>query len=326
MQRKRGHVLVQFLLALLFAVTWPAHAQYPSRPIRLIVPTTAGSGTDIFARIISEPLSQALGQPVVIDNKPGLNTTVGAHAAAQAAPDGYTILLGASSGLAASPAGLVRNVPYNPVRDFAYISLMGTISYVWVVNNAVDVKTAQELIRYVRGNPGKLNYGSANASGVAYMAFVKRAYDLDVTHVAYKSAPPAYVDLLSGRIQMMVTDVVTATPLVRANKVKAVAAVSAQRTPLLPELPTLAESGIENVPDLTSWWAMCAPAGVPPEILDRLNRELVAILDRPSIRDRLVQNGIFPTPSTRREAERHQRDQLQVWAKAIKDFGLHSEQ
>ena len=319
-------LVFKIFFALFFAGAWPAHAEYPNRPIRLIVPTTAGSGTDIFARIISEPLSQALGQPIVIDNKPGLNTTVGAHAAAQAAPDGYTILLGASSGLVASPAGLVRNVPYDPIRDFSYISLMGTISYVWLVNNDINVKTAQQLIKYVRDNPGKLNYGSANASGVAYMAFVRRAYDLDVTHVAYKSAPPAYVDLLSGRIQMMVSDVVTATPLVRANKVKAVAAVSVQRTPLLPELPTLAESGIQNVPDLTSWWAMCAPAGVPVEILDRLNKELVVILERPSIRDRLTQNGIFPTPSTRREAERHQREQLQVWAKAIKDFDLKSEQ
>ncbi len=321
------HALVfKFLFALLLAGTWSAHAQYPNRPIRLIVPTTAGSGTDIFARIISEPLSQALGQQVVIDNKPGVNTTVGAHAAAQAAPDGYTVILGASSGLAASPAGLVRNVPYDPIRDFSYISLMGTISYVWLVSNDIGVKTAQELIKYIKSNPGKLNYGSANASGVAYMAFVKRVYDLEVTHVAYKSASPAYVDLLSGRIQIMVSDVVTATPLVRANKVKAIAAVSAQRTPLLPELPTLGESGIQNVPDLTSWWAMCAPSGVPAEILDRLNKELVAILARPSIRERLIQNGIFPTPSTRQEAERHQREQLQVWAKAIKDFGLQSEQ
>jgi tripartite-type tricarboxylate transporter receptor subunit TctC len=304
------YLLLKCLLVMVSCGALPALAQYPSKPITMIVAYSPGTATDIFARMLAEPLSQALGQPVIVDNKPGADATIGTNMAAKAAADGYTLLLATSQGVAASPAGLTRNVPYDPVKDLSYISLVGTISYVWVVNNSLNAKTPRELIDYIKANPGKLNYGSGNMGGIAYMAFLKRAYGLDITHVPYKSTPPALIDLMAGRIQVMMVDVVSATPYIRSGKVKGLGVASQQRFPLLPDLPTLAESGVQDVPDMSGWYALAAPASVPLEILDRLNKEVVTMLNRPSLRDRILQNGFVPTPSTREQAERYQRVQL----------------
>lgn len=304
----------------------PAAAQpYPSKPIRLIVPFAAGSASDILARIIGEPLAKALGQPIIVDNKPGNNTTLGTEIVVAAPPDGYTLGLLTNSGLVASPAGLTSGVRYDPARDLSYVTLVASVSYVWLVNVDLDARTAADLVRLIKANPGKYNYASGNTGGIAYGGYIKNAHQLDVTHVPYKSTPPALADLISGHVQIMVADVPASLGMIRSGKVRAVGVPSAQRHLLLPDVPTFAEAGLPTAPDMGGWWAIVAPAGTPAAILDRLNEELVKILETESVRAKLLQNGIVPMPSTRQQAVQFQKDQLEVWKTIITDLGLKAD-
>lgn len=318
--------LAGLAVAASFVAAVPVTAQpYPNKPIRLIVPFAPGSGSDILARILSEPLSQALGQPIVIDNKPGNNTTVGTEIVATAAPDGYTLGLLTNSGLAASPGGLTSGVRYDPVKDLAYIALVASVNYVWLVNNDVNAKTAPELIKLIQANPGKYNYASGNTGGISYGGYLKNAHKLDVTHVPYKSTPPALADLISGHVQIMVADVPASLSMIRAGKVRPVGVPSAKRYELLPDVPTFAESGLPTPPNMDGWWALVAPAGTPDAILDRLNKEVVKVLETEAIKAKLLQTSLVPTPSTRQQAAQYQKDQLQVWTKMVKDLNLKVE-
>lgn len=309
---------------LLAAVSATAQS-YPNKPIRLIVPFAAGSASDILARIVSEPLSQALGQPIIVENKPGNNTTLGTELVVAAAPDGYTLGLLTNSGLVASPAGLTSGVRYDPAKDLSYATLVASVSYLWIVNNEVDAKTAPELVKLIKANPGKYNYASGNTGGIAYGGYIKNAYQLDVTHVPYKSTPPALADLISGHVQIMVADVPASLSMIRAGKVRAVGMPTPQRNSLLPEVPTFAESGLATPPDMGGWWVVAAPAATPGEILDRLNKEVVKVLESELVRARLLQNGIVPMPSTRQQAVQYQKDQLQVWKTIVKDLNLKAD-
>lgn len=322
--------VVHWLTALATAVgvvlATPVMAQpYPNKPIRLIVPFGAGSASDILARILSEPLAQALGQPIVIENKPGNNTTLGTEMVVQAAPDGYTIGLLTNSGLVASPAGLTSGVRYDPAKDLSYISLVASVSYVLLVNTDVGDRTAPELIQLIKANPGKYNYASGNTGGIAYGGHIRNAYQLDVTHVPYKSTPPALADLLSGHVQIMVGDVPSSLAMIRAGKVRAVAMTTAQRHALLPDVPTFSDQGLATPPDMSGWWCAVAPAGTPSEILDRLNKELVRILETESVRAKMLQNGLVPMPSTRQQAVQYQKDQFLVWKTIVKALDLKVE-
>lgn len=317
--------LMKGLVAVAAATALPAFAQYPNKPIRIVVPYTPGSATDILGRTLAEPLGQALGQPIVIENKAGGNSMLGTDIVAKAAPDGYTLGFATNAGLAASPGGLSRSVPYDPAKDFSYISMVASVSYVLLVNKSMEVNTPRELIDYARANPGKVNYASGNTGGIAYMGYLKQAYQLDMTHVPYKSTPPALTDLMGGQVQVMMADVASGTPRVRAGQVKALAVASEQRNPLLPELPTLTEAGVPGVPDMSGWWVLVGPAGMPDEILNRLNKEIVAILKRQDIREKMLQSGLVATPSTREEAANYQRDQIKVWAKLVNDLGLQAQ-
>lgn len=322
--------VVHWLTALATAVgvvlATPVMAQpYPNKPIRLIVPFGAGSASDILARILSEPLAQALGQPIVIENKPGNNTTLGTEMVVQAAPDGYTIGLLTNSGLVASPAGLTSGVRYDPAKDLSYISLVASVSYVWLVNTDISARTAPELIQLIKANPGKYNYASGNTGGIAYGGHIRNAYQLDVTHVPYKSTPPALADLLSGHVQIMVGDVPSSLAMIRAGKVRAVAMTTAQRHALLPDVPTFSDQGLATPPDMSGWWCAVAPAGTPSEILDRLNKELVRILETESVRAKMLQNGLVPMPSTRQQAVQYQKNQFLVWKTIVKALDLKVE-
>lgn len=320
------HWLTAFATTVGIMLAVPAMAQpYPNKPLRIIVPFGAGSASDILARILSEPLAQALGQPIVIENKPGNNTTLGTEMVVQAAPDGYTIGLLTNSGLVASPAGLTSGVRYDPARDLSYISLVASVSYVWLVNTDVSAKTAPELIQLLKANPGKYNYASGNTGGIAYGGHIRNAYQLDVTHVPYKSTPPALGDLLSGHVQIMVGDVPSSLAMIRAGKVRPVAMTTAQRHALLPDVPTFSDQGLATPPDMSGWWCAVAPAGTPSEILDRLNKELVRILDTESVRAKMLQNGLVPMPSSRQQAVQYQKDQFLVWKTIVNDLNLKVE-
>ena len=237
-------------------------------------------------------------------------------------PDGYTIGLLTNSGLVASPAGLTSGVRYDPAKDLSYISMVASVYYVWLVNNDVDAKTAPELVKLLKANPGKFNYASGNTGGIAYGGYIKNAYQLDVTHVPYKSTPPGLADLISGHVQIMVADVPASLGMIRGGKVRAVGMTTAQRNSLLPDVPTFSEQGLATPPDMSGWWCAVAPAGTPGEILDRLNRELVKILDTESVRAKLLQSGIVPMPSTRQQAVQYQKDQFLVWQTIVKDLNL----
>lgn len=317
------HWLTAFATTVSVMLAAPVMAQsYPNKPIRLIVPFGAGSGSDILARILAEPLGQALGQPIVIENKPGNNTTLGTELVVTSPPDGYTIGLLTNSGLVASPAGLTSGVRYDPAKDLTYISMVASVSYVWLVNNDVKATTAPELIKLLKANPGKFNYASGNTGGIAYGGYIKNAYQLDVTHVPYKSVPPGLADLISGHVQVMVADIPASLGMIRGGKVRAVGMTTAQRNSLLPDVATFSEQGLATPPDMSGWWCAVAPAGTPDDILDRLNRELVKILETESVRAKLLQNGIVPTPSTRQQAVQYQKDQFLVWKGIVKDLNL----
>lgn len=318
-------LLLKGLVAVAAATALPAFAQYPSKPIRILVPYTPGSATDILGRTLAEPLGQALGQPIVIENKAGGNSMLGTDIVAKAAPDGYTLGFATNAGLAASPGGLSRSVPYDPAKDFSYVSLVASVPFVLLINKSMEVNTPRELIDYAKANPGKVNYASGNTGGIAYMGYLKQTYGLDMTHVPYKSTPPALTDLMGGQVQVMMADVASGTPRVRAGQVKALAVASDQRNPLLPEVPTLTEAGVPGVPDMSGWWALVGPAGVPDEIVNRLNKEIVAILKRKDIQEKMLQSGLVATPSTREEAANYQREQIKVWAKLVKDLGLQAQ-
>ncbi len=320
---KLVHRFTAFATAVGVMLAAPVMAQsYPNKPIRLIVPFGAGSGSDILARIIGEPLGQALGQPIVIENKPGNNTTLGTEFVVSSPPDGYTLGLLTNSGLVASPAGLTSGVRYDPAKDLSYISMVASVSYVWLVNNDVKATKAPELIELLKANPGKFNYASGNTGGIAYGGYIKNAYKLDVTHVPYKSVPPGLADLVSGHVQLMVADIPASLGMIRGGKVRAVGMTTAQRNSLLPDVATFSEQGLATPPDMSGWWCAVAPAGTPDEILDRLNRELVKILETESVRAKLLQNGIVPTPSTRQQAVQYQKDQFLVWKGIVKDLNL----
>lgn len=317
------HWLTAFATTVSVMLAAPVMAQtYPNKPIRLIVPFGAGSGSDILARILAEPLGQALGQPIIIENKPGNNTTLGTELVVSSPPDGYTIGLLTNSGLVASPAGLTSGVRYDPAKDLSYISMVASVSYVWLVNNDVKATTAPELVKLLKANPGKFNYASGNTGGIAYGGYIKNAYQLDVTHVPYKSVPPGLADLISGHVQIMVADIPASLGMIRGGKVRAVGMTTAQRNSLLPDVATFSEQGLGTPPDMSGWWCAVAPAGTPDDILDRLNRELVKILETESVRAKLLQNGIVPTPSTRQQAVQYQKDQFLVWKGIVKDLNL----
>lgn len=298
---------------------------YPDKPIRLIVPYAAGSASDIVARAFADPLGRALGQPVVIDNKPGGNSTLGTNLAAKAPADGYTLVLAAHSGLAASPAGLTQVMPYDPVKDLGYVTLVASIPFVWITNIAVPAKSARDLIDLIKAHPGEYNYASGNTGGISYGGYLKKTYGLDIAHVPYKSTPPALVDLIGGQVQVMMADVGTAVPMIRSGKVRAIAMPTPRRNPLLPEVPTFAENGLQSPPDLSGWWALAAPADTPREVLDRLNVEMVKILSTPEIKATFLRSGIEAIPSTREKAAQYQREQLQIWTRIVKELDLRPE-
>ena len=299
-----------------------AQSAWPNRPIRLILPFGPGSASDVLARSYSEPLAQKLGQPVVIDYKPGANSTIGSAMVARSAPDGYTFGMLTNAGLAASPGGLTEGVTYDTLKDFSYITLVASLSYVLLAWAGGPAKTMKEAIDHIRANPGKLSYGSGNTGGITYMGHLAKTQGLNIAHVPYKSVPPAVTDLAAGHVQYLVADISSAQAMLQNGKIRALAVPTAQRHPLLPDVPTYAEAGFPTPPDFSGWWALTAPAGVPNEILDRMNAEVTAILRTAEVRELLLKRGITAIPSTREEAARYQREQLQVWTKMIAETGL----
>lgn len=284
-------------LPLILLAPFAAHAAYPDRPVRLVLPFGPGSATDTFLRLVAEPLQAALGQSVVVDNRPGALTSLALDHVAKSRPDGYTIVA-ATNSLVANPAGVQRKVAYDPLRDFTPITRLAVTSYVLVVAADKPWKTIAELIDHARANPGKLNYASGNLGGVLYGGMLARAIGSAMTHIPYRSTPPALLALLAGDVQLMFTDLTTGAGQVKAGRARALLATAPQRTALFPDVPTIAEAGLRGIADMPAWWALFGPAGMPKDVVERLNREVNAILGRPELRARLQALGIEATPST----------------------------
>ncbi len=287
------------LAALAGAAPGPGLAQgYPSRPIRLVVPFPPGGSLDVVARAIGQKLTAAWGQPVVIDNRPGAGGNIGADLVAKSAPDGYTILEGALSTHAVN-VSLYSKLPFDPVRDFAPITLVATTPNVLVVNSAFPVNSVPELIAYAKAHPGALSFGSGSNGSAGHLAgeLFKAEAGVDMVHVPYKGAAPALQALLAGDTQLMFDNLANSMPQLKAGKLKALAVTTAKRSALAPDLPTLAESGLPGF-DIYTWWGLLAPAGTRPEIIAKWNAEVTRILGAPEMRAFFAQEGAEPAPTT----------------------------
>lgn len=301
---RRG-LLVSASLALgLSLAAGPLMAQttaYPTKPIRIVVPFTPGGSTDILARTIGQKLTEAWGQPVVIENVPGAGGSIGAEKVAKATPDGYTLLMGHIGTLAVTPS-IYPKLPYDPVKSFAPVAWVANVPNVLVVHPSVPVKTVQELVAYARANPGRLNYGSGGNGSAAHIAteYFKLASNTFMVHVPYRGTAPAVNDAVAGQIQLLFTGAPAVMPMVRAGKLKALAVSSTKRLDTAPELPTVAETDPKQFKgfEADQWYGIVAPAGTPPEVVAKLNAQINASLSSAEVSARLRNDGAIAMPST----------------------------
>ena len=317
---------IALIFACMGALVATASAQnYPQRPLRLIVPTAPGGGTDFTGRLVAAKLSETLGQQVVVENRGGGGGSVGADNAAKATPDGYTLLLGSIATHAVNPA-LYKKLPYDHLKDFAPVSLIGTVPNVLVVHPSVPVKTFAEFVSYAKANPGKINYGSSGVGSPPHlsMELLRSLTGINLVHVPYKGAGPALADLLGGQVQTMCTSLAGQITFIRAGRVRALGVTTAKRNPQLPEVPTSVESGVPGY-EVTIWYAVFAPVATPNAIVQRLNSEMVKVLNAPEMKDRMAQQGMDPAPSTPAELAAFVKIETAKWAKAAKDSGATAE-
>ncbi|HEU5273616.1 MAG TPA: tripartite tricarboxylate transporter substrate binding protein [Xanthobacteraceae bacterium] len=293
---------------------------YPSRPISLVNVFGAGSASDTLCRVIAAPFGAALKQPVVVENRPGADGALAATYVARQPADGYTLLMGTNSPLSADPF-LLKDLSYDPVKDFVPVSRVGSFTLILVINPSIPANSFKELVAYAKANPGKLSFASGNTSGIVAGETLKRWAGIDLLHVPYKSTPPALEDIIAGRVSMMFADLTTAMPHVNAGALRALAVTRIKRSAVYPELPTLDEEGVTGF-DLDAWAGIVAPARTPPEIVDRLNKELRVIIDDPAIRGRLKTVGFEAFSSSPGELGDFVKVQLGKWEKMVKESGV----
>ena len=301
-----------------------AQAGYPSKPVRMVVPSSAGGGTDIVARIIAPELSKRLGQQVVIDNRPGAGTMIGIEVAAKSPPDGYTLLMGLST-LAINSA-LYKKVPYDPQRDFAPITQAVSSASIIVVHPSIPVKTLKELIAFARARPDQLNYASAGTGTYPHMTmelFLSMA-KLKMVHIPYKGTAPAMIDMVAGQVATMAATILTGMPQIRAGRLRPLAITSAARSPIVPDIPTVAEAGLPGY-ESVQWYGMLAPARTPRDIITRLHGEATRVLQQPEIKARFAGDGADPVGSTPEEFSRYIQSELTKWAKVAREAGIQPE-
>jgi tripartite-type tricarboxylate transporter receptor subunit TctC len=307
-------------VAALAALAQVAYAQgaYPSRSITMIVGFAPGGGTDTTARIVAKKLGESVGQTVIVENKAGAGGTVATHQVARSAPDGYTILLGSVGSLAVAPH-IIAKLPYDPMRDLAPITMAVEFSNVIVVQSALPANTLAEFVQLAKAKPGTIGYGSSGIGGIGHLAgeLLKIVAEIDIVHVPYKGGGPAMQDLLGGQIPAMVATPPSSLPHIKAGKIRALATTGAARAALMPDVPTVAESGYPGY-EATNWYAYLAPAGTPKDVLDRLNQEIVQALRAPDVREQLDRQGIEAKPGTPEELTKYMERELATWGKVVK--------
>ena len=295
---------------------------FPSRPIHFIVPAAAGGPTDVTTRLIAERMTATLGQPVLVEPRPGAGGNVGAEVVARARPDGYTILM-ATIGTHAVNQTLYKSLAFNPIKDFAPVSMVVQYPLVLVVNPDVPVKSVKDLIAYAKANPGKLNRASGGSGTSMHLSgelFVHQA-GLDMPHVPYKGSAPALNDLIGGHVQVMFDSLLTAMPMVKAGKLRALAITGAKRSPAVPDLPTIAEAGLPGY-SATGWIGVVAPANTPPAVIAKLNDAVVKALADPGVREKLTAQAVEPVGSTPAEFAAFIKAETAKWAIAVRGANL----
>jgi tripartite-type tricarboxylate transporter receptor subunit TctC len=298
-----------------------AQAAYPVKPIRFVVPFPPGGGTDILSRALAQKLSEALGQQVVIDNRPGAGGNIGADIAAKAAPDGYTLVMGQTSNLAINPT-LFAKMPYDAVRDFAPVTLVTAAPLVVVVPQSSPIRSIRDLIAQARDKPGSINFASPGNGTVGHLVgeMFKRQAGIDMVHVPYRGAAAALTDLLGGQVAVYFASGPVAAGQLKGGRIRAIAVTSLKRSPTMPEVPTVAESGLPGF-DASSWYGVLVPAGTPRDIIARLHAESVRAMQSPDLRERMTAEGGEPIGSTPAEFAAFIRSETVKWANAIRESG-----
>jgi len=306
------------LALVLLACMFPATGQpYPTKPIRFLVPFPPGGGTDTMARTFGQKMTERLGQPVVIDNRPGAGGNIGAETAARALPDGYTIFLGGVGSHGINP-NLMHKPPYDAIKDFAPVSLIASAPMLVIVPLSLPAKSMNDLVQLAKARPGELNFASSGAGTIAHLAaeLLNSMAKIKLEHVPYKGTGPALTDLLGGRVHVMFNSTVSVMPQMRAGKVRALAMTAAKRSPALPDLPTVAESGVPGY-EAASWYGVLAPAKTPRAIVMKLNSEVAHIAQLPEVRERLAADGADPGGNSPEEFGAYIRGELARWKVVI---------
>jgi tripartite-type tricarboxylate transporter receptor subunit TctC len=301
-----------------------AQAGYPARPVRIIVPSSAGGGTDIIARIITPKLSERLGQQVVVDNRPGAGSIIGNEIAAKSPPDGYTLLMAIST-IAIHPSSH-KKLPYDALRDFAPVTQTVSAPNILVVHPSLPVKSVKELISFARARPGQLNFGSAGTGTNPHLSmelFLSMA-GLKMVHIPYKGSAPAIIDLLAGHVVVMTATMLTGIPHVRSGRLRALGITGAKRSGAVPEIPTVAETGLPGY-EAVQWYGVLVPAQTPREIIARLHSELVAVLQSPDVKQKFLNDGADPIGNSPDEFGGFIRAETEKWAKVVRVAGIKPE-
>ncbi len=318
----RAPISAAVIALLAFTCAPIAHAQtYPSKPIRFIVPFPPGGGNDLLARELAQYLTEPLGQTVIVDNRPGASTIIGTELAAKAPPDGHTIFMGNNSTFCINP-NLYKKLPYDAVKDFAPVSLLASAPFVLLVHPSLPAKSVKELIALARAKPGQLNFGSAGTGITTHLAgeMFNLMARVNMVHIPYKGAGPAMTDLVAGHIQLAFNNVLSALPHVRSGRLRALAVTSADRSPVLPNLPTVAESGLPGY-EAGAWYAVLVPARTSPQIVSRLHSEFIKVLQQPKVQERMSSDGARIIGSTPEVLAKTIEDDIARWGRVIKQTG-----
>jgi tripartite-type tricarboxylate transporter receptor subunit TctC len=319
MKRLTGLIAGVLIPGLVMAQSWPG------KPIRIVIAQAPGSATDVISRVVGNPLSESLGQPIVIDARPGAGGVLGTEVAARSAPDGYTLFMANNSTHGSNPA-VYAKLPYDAVKDFAPVSFVASVPYVLVVDPKLPVKTVQEFIALVKASPGKMNYASAGNGSTHHFCgeLLKSMTGIDIQHIPYKGSGPGIAALLGGEVSMMFSNVADIGSQIKAGKVRPLAVTASRRASLLPEVPTMAEAGLPGF-EVTSWFGLLVPAGTPAPIIARLNAETVKVLGRADVKATLAAQGLEVAPSSPEQFAAHIRSEIARFTKIARAAGIKAE-
>jgi tripartite-type tricarboxylate transporter receptor subunit TctC len=323
-RRAEGEPMKRILAALLL---WPCLAlaqSYPVRPVRIVVPYPPGGATDVMARVVAQKLSESWGQQAVVDNKPGASGSIGSELVAKSAADGYTLLLQGTQH--AINLSIYKQLPYDTLRDFTPVAYIAVAPFLLVLHPSVPANSVTELIAWIKTKPGGVNYGSSGVGGAAHLAgeMFKTTAGVQLTHIPYKGAAPAMADLLGGQVPMVFDPIPTSIPHVRGGKIKVLAITSARRSPLIPEVPTVAESGLPGF-EVAAWFGLYAPAATPADVVNKLNADVNRVLQLQEVKEKFAALGADSAPMTTEQLALHLRSEIAKFAKAIKDSGAKAE-